>query len=164
VQDEAVDDAEDRGVAADAESQRQNRDRGKPRPPQQLAARVTKILTERIHVRVPLGLASGVRRTFRRCAAIANHGGEEIAAVWTRAGRRQARPGSVAPGVQRRSPTGISAPCGVQVGAEPEQQDAPEPVMPGRAPEAGMRLRVIDEPREMLQLGAEHGPAVGVRR
>src|SRR4029453_17417921 len=53
MEDEAVDDAEDRGVAADAEREREDRDGGKAGTPCHLPARVAQVLSEGVHRAAP---------------------------------------------------------------------------------------------------------------
>ncbi len=65
-EDHAVDDGEDRGVGADAQRERQDRDQGEPRRPQQVPDGVTEILNQRGHGAELYGPGRRRVRPFRR--------------------------------------------------------------------------------------------------
>jgi len=136
VEHEAVDDAEDRGVAADAEREREDGDRRKPGTPRQLAQRVAHVLPDRIHGSAPEKLFAARRQTLADRADDDVDGGVEGVAD---------RSGSAA--VSRQRPLGsdrrenLRAVAPPEVGAIGEQQQPPhaDHVSPARRSRACAR-------------------------
>jgi len=122
MQDEAVDDAEDGGVAADAERERENRDGGKAWTPRQLPARVAQVLSKCIHRAAP-GTVTGTRRQ-----ALPNRAGSEISSGSAGVAHRAERAA-----VPRLCPLGgnrledLGAVATPELIAVREQQQAPQP-------------------------------------
>jgi hypothetical protein len=122
MQDEAVDEAENGGVAADAEREREDRNRGKSGPPRQLPACVAQILSERVHRVTPASVV-GARRE-----ALANGAGNQI-----RADPRDVTEGAERAAILRLRPfTGdrgqdLGAVAAPELGAIGEEEQAPQP-------------------------------------
>ena len=122
MQHEAVDDAEDGRVAANAEREREDRNGGETRPPDELPACIPDILSKRIHRGAPVG------KNRTRRAPLADGAGDQVCGHAAHVAHRAGGPAiprlAALRGDRLQDLGAVAAPEFV---AEGEQQQTPQP-------------------------------------